>query len=415
VTGTTKGLPESYDFRSPFVSDAKLRPPVVEYYKDAFKHTDWVQFDISINILKQRCYFCHTSADIVDGNTDKWLPDEDIHLAAGLTCVDCHRNSLQHNITRGYLGEPKDSNNVLAESSSCQGCHLGADSNKPTAGRHAAPVPKHAGIPPVHFDKLSCTACHSGPWPEKQPIRTKTAQAHALGVAGASKSPDFLPHLVYPVFAKAQDGKISPHKLFWPAYWASMEGNSITPYDMKTVKAATGKVFIKAVLSKTGDWPALKEEDITGVLSALAKNGTAGTKPAYIAAGKLYSLDDAGKLVSAENKIAAPYLWPIAHDVRPAAQSLGVRRCEDCHSNNSPFFFGQVALDGPLKAGQGSIAMVQLQGLDKCYEQWFAWSFMFRPWLKVVTLACCLVIAGVLLLYALRALVFVAKVFVGVD
>jgi hypothetical protein len=415
VTGSTKGLPESYDFREPFVSsDSKARPPVVEYDKGAFGHNDWVRFDVSVQILKQRCYFCHSSVDIYDGMTEKWSADEDIHLAAGLSCVDCHRNGLQHNITRGYAGEPNDSNNVLAAHSSCEGCHLNADSNTPAGGRFAAPVPKHPGIPPIHFEKLSCTACHSGPWPKNELVRTKTAQAHALGVAGANKSGDVLPHLVYPVFAKTQDGKIAPHKLFWPAYWAAMDGNNITPLNMDTVKAATGKVITKAAYSKTGDWPSLKEEDIAKVLSVMASDTASGAKPVYIAAGKLYLLDEAGKLVSAENKIAAPYLWPIAHDVRPAAQSLGVRSCQDCHSTDSPFFFGLVPVDSPLKSATATgLEMVKFQDLPRFYTKAFAWSFVFRPWLKVVTLACCAVIAGVLLLYALKALYFVARILVG--
>ncbi len=52
--------------------------------------------------------------------------------------------------------------------------------------------------------------------------------------------------------------------------------------------------------------------------------------------------------------MAEPYLWPIAHDVRPAAQSLGVRRCEDCHSTGSPFFFGKVLVDSPVE-GKGGV------------------------------------------------------------
>jgi len=416
VTGETAKLPESYDFREPFVSsDSKAKPPVVEYDRSAFGHNDWVRFDISVNILKQRCYFCHSNVDIHDGATEKWLADEDIHLHAGLTCVDCHRNGFMHNITRGYEGEPNDNNNVLAAHSSCEGCHLNSDANTPAAGRFTAPVPKHAGIPPVHFEKLSCTACHSGPWPKNELVRTMTAQAHGIGVTGtnAKKWKDILPHLVYPVFAKAQDGLITPHKLFWPAYWAAKDGNNITPFDMETVKAATGKVIKRAALSEVKSWPDLKEEDIAKILTGLAENVEGEAKPVYIAAGKLYSLDKAGKLVSAEDKIAAPFMWPIAHDVRPAAQSLGIRRCEDCHSKDSPFFFGNIALDGPVQGQKGNIEMISLQEVNRTFEKWFAWSFVFRPYLKIVTLVCCAVIAGVLLLYALKALYFVARIVVG--
>jgi len=420
VTGSTKEL-TGYDFRAPsapadtFVpGDSRVRPPVVEYRRDAFGHNEWVRFDISREIPKQRCYFCHSNADVRDGRTEQWKADEDVHIAAGLSCVDCHRHGLQHNITRGYASEPCDSSNPLTASSSCEGCHLGNDAAIPIAGRFAAPVPKHAGIPPAHFDKLSCTACHSGPWPTAATIRTKTARAHALGVSGSNKSGDVLPHLLYPVFAKAQDGKIAPHKLFWPAYWAAETNDTITPLDLDTVRAATARVITRSALSKVGDWPSLTEEDITKILSLLVSKASGGARPVYITGGKVYSLNASGKLASAEHEVAAPYLWPIAHDVRPAAQSLGVRRCEDCHSVDAPFFFGLVSVDSPVKVvSSAGREMVEFQGLNRSYEWWFVSLYAFRPLLKTVMILSSVVIFGVLALYALKALGFIAKVVVG--
>jgi hypothetical protein len=414
VTGQIKGLPNEYDFRAPFTSgDSKLKPPVVAYRKVAFGHNDWADFDIRREPPKQRCYFCHSNVDVRDGKTEKWNSDEDVHIASGLICADCHRNGLDHNITRGYAVESRDNNNPLTTVSSCQGCHLGKNGDKPVAGRFAAPTPKHAGIPPSHFDKLSCTACHSGPWPANETIRTKTARAHALGIAGACKEGEILPHLLYPVFAKGQDGKIGVFKLLWPAYWATMADGNIMPLAMETVKSVTSRVITRTAFSKEGSWPDLKDEDIVKVLTMLGEKVDAGAKPVYITGGKLYSLDAGGKLVSADNKMAEPYLWPIAHDVRPAAQSLGVRNCQDCHTTNSPFLFGFVSIDSPLKSAAAGVKMIQFENLPERSTEWFAWSFIFRPWLKVVAILSSLVILGVLVLYALKALGFVAKVVVG--
>jgi hypothetical protein len=413
VTGSVKGLPNEYDFRAPFVSgESKLKPPVVAYRKEAFGHNDWAGFDIRREASKQRCYFCHSNVDVRDGKTEKWNSDEDVHIASGLACVDCHRNGLEHNIIRGYAVESRDSNNPLTTISSCEGCHLGRNGEKPVAGRFAAPTPKHAGIPPSHFDKLSCTACHSGPWPANETIRTKTARAHALGIAGASKEGEILPHLMYPVFAKGQDGKIGVFKLLWPAYWGTISDGNVTPLAMETVKSATSRVITKTAFSKTGSWPDLKDEDIVKILTALGDKTDAGAKPVYVTGGKLYSLDAGGKLVSADSKMAEPYMWPIAHDIRPAAQSLGVRNCQDCHTTNSPFLFGLVSADSPLK-NLTAKEMVAFENLPRLYTKAFAFSFVFRPWLKVVAILSSLVILGVLVLYALKALGFVAKVVVG--
>jgi len=54
----------------------------------------------------------------------KWVEDEDVHLTAGLKCVDCHRNGIDHNIIRGYAEEADISQNPLAATSTCEACHL---------------------------------------------------------------------------------------------------------------------------------------------------------------------------------------------------------------------------------------------------------------------------------------------------
>jgi len=122
----------------------------------------------------------------------------------------------------------------------------------------------------------------------------------------------------------------------------------------------------------------------------------------------LYSLSDSGALVTESGYPAAkPYMWPIAHDVRPAAQALGIRYCTDCHATDAPFFFGKVKVDS-----QGGFKkMVEFQDVDATYAKLFAMSFVFRPILKIVSLCSCAVLALVLLLYGLRALRCVVRVF----
>jgi len=159
----------------------------------------------------------------------------------------------------------------------------------------------------------------------------------------------------------------------------------------------------------SGSWPALTAEHITKGLQSLA--GTVEGNPVYISGGKLYSLDDSGKLHQKEDPAAQPYMWPIAHNVRPAAQSLGVRYCTDCHATDAPFFFGAVAIDSPIVAERDSAKkMIEFQDINAFYAQAFAFSFVFRPWMKIITLGSCAVLAIVLLLYGLRALACVAKI-----
>jgi hypothetical protein len=124
----------------------------------------------------------------------------------------------------------------------------------------------------------------------------------------------------------------------------------------------------------------------------------------------MYKLSEDGKLVTESHVAAAPYAWPLAHDVRPKDQSLGAKTCADCHTTDSPFFFAKLPVDGPVPAGLEPVEMVSLQGISRAYIWAFNFSFVFRPWLKIVTWSACGLIGLVLLLYGLRALSAITRV-----
>ncbi|UCF42535.1 MAG: hypothetical protein JSV99_08020, partial [Planctomycetota bacterium] len=80
------------------------------------------------------------------------------------------------------------------------------------------------------------------------------------------------------------------------------------------------------------------------------------------------------------------------------------------------FFFADVEVDSPVASEQGSAKkMVEFQGLDPVYTKAFAFSFVFRPWLKVVALGSCAILGAVLLLYGLKALACLVAVLAGKD
>ncbi|MFH1718163.1 MAG: cytochrome c3 family protein [Planctomycetota bacterium] len=418
VKGSADDMDEAYDPFDPFAAEmvrGSKTPPSIAYHENVFDIENKVFFDIRREVPSYRCYFCHSNLYMGGGETEKWSSDEDIHLKAGLTCVDCHRNGIDHNIVRGYAGEEDASDNELAAASSCEGCHLGEDSSvSPAAGRLGAPVPKHPGIPPVHFEKLTCTACHAGPWPAAKPYVTKTSMAHRLGTPNVNKAREMLPHISSPVFAEQEDGKIAPHKLVWPSFWAVLKDDKAEPIVLDTVTKIIGEVLSREEFPSSGDWPALTADHIVNGLSSLASGGSLEGRPVYVSGGKLYSLDESGQLKEQQDHPAAkPYLWPIGHDVRPAAQSLGIRYCTDCHATNAPFFFGDVTIDTPVAAARKAKKMVEFQDIDPFYARAFAFSFVFRPMMKIIALCCCAVLAVVLLLYALKALACVVSVLAG--
>jgi hypothetical protein len=408
VSGSTKEMPGFFDYLLPNSVEDSLQSkiPRVDYARHRFLPNGKVAFDIVREVKVTRCYYCHTNIDVEQTGAARWKANEDVHLARGMTCVQCHRNNLDHMITRGYEGEPAGTGDAFAASLSCRGCHMGSESDPNQPGRMGAPYPKHAGIPPVHFDKLTCTACHSGPWPGDSTRRLKNGLSHGLGEFNVNKSPEVLPHIEYPVFAPQQDGKIGPHRMIWPAFWGRLRAASVVPLNPDDVRKTLQKEKLQRDLPPDGSWPRVDAEWVGQVLRLLDEEaGTAG--PAvYIAGGKLHRRDSAGRLVTEDHPQAQPYLWPLAHDVRPASQSLGAKGCQDCHSPGAPFFLGSVAVDSPLAAERAAPwKMYRFEkNLDIAYNTRLAQLWVFRSWLK----AGGMLAAGLLLLllsaYTLRGL-----------
>lgn len=408
ITGAAREMPDTFDYLLPALEDALLvKKPSVTYAPERFLPGAKVAFDIVRSVPARRCYFCHSNADHRQMGAARWNADEDVHLARGMTCVDCHRNGLDHLMTRGYEGEPAVAKDSEAATLSCRGCHYGTGPDRGFAqGRLGAPYPKHAGIPPAHFTRLTCTACHSGPWPEASARRLSTSQAHGLGARNVNKSADLLPHLYYPVFSEQADGRIAPHRLLWPAFWGRLKNGTVQPIAPDQVKKTWAKARLDLKMSSDGSWPELNDDQVVRWLRLLEAGPQGQGTPVYVAGGKLHRVDGAGRMTAEDHPSAEPYLWPLAHDVRPASQSLGIRGCEDCHATNAPLSFGTVPVDSPLVSERGGVwKMARFQKhVDPAYAADFARSFRYRPWLKAVELISAGVLALVLLAYATRGL-----------
>ena len=359
----------------------------------------------------ERCYFCHTTQDSVDRN-QLWHSDRDVHIQAGLVCVDCHRNGIDHNIVRGYENEGAERKDPAIAALSCSGCHMGVESAPLTemtlGGRLGAPRPVHKGLPPIHFEKLTCTACHSGNWPESSPTPIQTSLAHGLGIHSQTREPTTPPRILAPVFLREagadgqHTGKIAPHKVIWPNFWGRLEGEKVTPIPTNKVKAAAKEALPPVPESSPVAAAPLTNDQVEKTLTALAGQKDPG-EPVYISGGRMYRLSG-GKLTSAETAVAEPYAWPLAHDVRPAKQALGSRGCTDCHSMSGPLYFGEVTAAGPV-APEAAVkqTMLAMRGDSGALVTLFALSFQVRTLLKVVSFATAAILAAVLLVYVVRA------------
>ncbi len=408
IQGSVKGMPITFD---PILDD----PPVkMTYRKEKFDHANRVFFDLKRSPIAERCYFCHSNESQAKSGEKGWTCDQDIHLTSGMTCTDCHRNGLNHMISRGDASSGTDRKPVEMETLTCEGCHYGDDREKLSGGRLSAPKPAHVGLPIVHFEELTCTACHSGPVPHDQADLVRTSRMHKTGLHGKHGSHPSLPHVSWPVFMPDSADKIAPHKLMWPAFWGTKTGEAVKPLTYAFMKEKLEDQLSSLIKQeKVNNWLPLSEEQITEALKSIAGSLDAGSSPVYVAGGKVFELAGDGALSSATHEAAQPFAWPLAHDVRPAQQALGSNGCKDCHTNDAPIFYGEIAVDTPIVASQSeTVAMIDFIG-EGLFIKLFNASFAFRPMLKILCSLICLALVGLLAVYALRMVGWITQFMTG--
>ncbi|MAJ29226.1 hypothetical protein CBD41_07355 [bacterium TMED181] len=282
------------------------------------------------------CLHCHSvkPAGFAESRPN-WTHAEDVHLAAGMSCVDCHRSGIDHHIVRGKDGESHPSG-VSVESLSCRGCHLPAGE----VVMHSAPRPEHRGLPPFHIESMTCTACHSGSHPDQQGHKIWTSRAHQLGIAKQGRSSTDAPAIYSDIIAKDDQNRWAPHYQAWPEGWiriadGDQPATAIPPSDLRTPLRRILRVrsHLLEKISSTTESPDKAERSLSAFLgqldppAALVTAGQAWEK----APGDLLKPIDP----TLDQALAKPVDWKIGHPVRPAAMSLGINGCSDCHSTES--------------------------------------------------------------------------------
>ncbi len=411
VTGSIENLPPLYDPYLPRpVDDAQQKPPQVAYHENVFDARNKVLLDLTRHIANERCYACHSTLYAAPAE-ERFAPLEaDIHLSAGMQCVDCHTNGLNHLISRGYEGEP-----AVDPAASCRGCHIGAGESSP-GGNFGAPNPGHAGMPATHLERLSCTTCHSGPLPGDDLYRVKTSQTHALGSHAADPSAEALPAVRGPLFAPGHDGKITPQYAVWPAYWGVLEGPAITPVALEQL------IEIRALLAGADTtldsrrWPA-DSADVILALQAMDTLLVQPGEPVYVAGGLLTRLAAGGGIIAREHEAGQPYTWPLAHAVRPARQSLGSGGCRDCHAGAAPFLYGNVQAAAVGYPAQGATGIqARTIGIGGLFSFALNGAILLRPVFKLLLILGSLLLAVVLFKLLSRLLDrFLARLSAGRD
>ena len=431
IDGSVSRIREGTD---PESQAAQARLPELSYDEDRFGPEGTVFFDLVREPDPNACYQCHSNRRVDElGIVDPWIHDQDVHLRAGMVCADCHRNGIGHHIVRGFTGEAHPAGDVV-QTLTCRGCHLGpsegeGETSVPSqitlrAGRLGAPRPAHAGLPRVHFEELSCTACHGGPAPREEALRVMTSLAHGLGKEEHRTGVE-MPAILSPVFTRGHDGKIYPQRALWPAFWGSLVDGHVQPLPPERVFEITRRTlrvrrdFVEEIVypePSRGDLRELLGEDraalepsewteeetarveafrasegerlfhekVDAALAALEEKLEI-EQAVYISTGVVYARgEQEGRLVeldlgASENRglaeAAAMLPWPLAHPVRPAGWALGVAGCTECHSDDGRLFTSTVTPAGPGPHAAEPIAMQSLQGIDP--ERRRQWNQLF--------------------------------------
>lgn len=409
VKGSAKGMPDNFDpFNTNTFADVDLRtnpPPTAIYDFSRFNSDNKVFFDIERAVPDQRCYYCHSS--VVSDQEELFLHNkEDVHLKAGMACVDCHRNDLKHDMIKGYDSEWREKGNPSLKAYSCEGCHVGdEEADTPVAGNFGAPVPAHKGIPSIHFERMTCTACHAGEWPAEKTKLVKTSRAHKLGAHFAFKADSAYPHIQSSVYVNNEFDKIELSNSLWKSYWAVKSGTDIKPMDLEALETRVRPLLDLDSLLSAGIIPKISDSLLTLVLADLNSAQNTEGEVVYISGNMQAGLDASGELKVSQVDETEAYNWPVGHTVRPASQSLGIRGCDDCHTYNSEFFFGNVEGESFIEsAPAASISMTQFMGSGTFYNKFFSLSFLFRPALKFLIIISCALIALTVMVFLGRSI-----------
>ncbi|WP_176065578.1 InlB B-repeat-containing protein [Anaeromyxobacter diazotrophicus] len=343
------------------------------------------------------CRGCHAIPDTKkSGRT--LAATNDVHTAAAIGCTACHPNAagvpggrLEHQIGKGDITIGSVRDDLDNTGLSCADCHLGG---KAPAGLFAPdPTRAHASIAPLHFAALACQACHVR-YMEDDPSTTSVdvpELVYEMSTTGSQKvstwdryfasvGPAGAPFRWYPA-VRSWKGKLTTVKPLLTAYygdWLSGTGDGaiIRPLPLRLVRKVLTGAYPPGgarlgALPLTGGGPdaanpvQYRRSDIQASLTALAAevdtanddpaaDKTIAVRPVLIRAGKVYYLDDAGKVEFFDSAVAESHDFAINHNVvpkrDPADPSLkpgpyGAGGCTDCHSAGSTFFFGKQLIE----------------------------------------------------------------------
>jgi len=389
---------DAWNFRWAATAGAKLatvkgsiqkeEPVAVRYNQELFNPDGTIELHIVREPRNEACLSCHAQPAWKKRGAD-FSPRTDVHLRAGLKCVDCHpagsaatdpriAGKEEHQIGKG--DDPgglvrNDLDNTLVK---CEDCHQ--------TGRSGAPIAKHYWLPPLHLEQLACQTCHI---PERTVMPIEIQAGDVFNVAPRIDLPSkrlwtfygpnwqFRNHYGYLHMMGYDDkpserfrpklvrykGKIYPANRIHSA-WCGIEidgenalmqprmGDLLKMWTAHRADPAGKYPELAKITDDNGDGvPEVnRPEEIDALIAAvtqmLADVGYPMEKKrvVWVMDDRIYRSGTEYRLLEKHDWEASPYanVHKYSHEVFPARAALGANGCTDCHRTDSEFFFAPV-------------------------------------------------------------------------
>lgn len=414
----------------------KNEPVKVKYDLSKFDAEGKLSPHIVREPRNEACLFCHAQPGWKKRGAN-YSPGTDVHLRAGLKCVDCHpagsratdnriNEREMHQFAKGddpggHVRDDLD-NTVL----DCNYCH--------SNGHLGAPVSKHNWLPPLHLEHISCQTCHI---PQR---KVKAAQVQASDVINTDTKipskgkrlwvfygPDMLyynhygnlemmgfddkPSDPYKPLLINYKGKIRPANRVhstWPGI--EVEGK---PGLMQPKMSDIYKMW-EDHMNDNSNYPELAQitddngddvievnrpEEIDALIKAVTsmlestKYPMEGKRVVWVMNDKVYTSGTQFYTIEKYEWEASPFanVHTFNHDVYPAKAAIGIKGCSECHDKKSNFFTSQIVRypfdqnAEPIKISQSHV--MGYEGRPREYKGAPAHTAGFFKWLTIIVLS----------------------------
>ncbi len=358
--------------------------PIVSYDKSKFDAEGNLIVHIAPEPRNETCLNCHFKPDWKKRGSS-YSARADVHMMAGLRCVDCHaagskaadpriKGKELHQFGKGDDPSGWARNDLDNTVRSCEDCHL--------KGWRNAPLARHDWLPPLHMESLSCQACHI----PTRAVKSALVQASDAYNPAPRISPP--PKHIWTFYDQEMNfwnhygelelftGKDAPTNITRPTlirykgkiFPANRVHSAWVGYEEEG-KPGLNQLFMKDFFqmwtqhradpankypelakiaddNKDGIIEVNRPEEIDALLAATkaylvaTKFPLDGKRLVWVSDSRAYYSSTESKELPHESHEATAYasVYKFSHDVSPARAAYGAGGCLDCHRQDSPFF-----------------------------------------------------------------------------